>query len=248
MKNTKMKKLIVTTSLIFAGISASHAAITYADASASNLTLANGSAFAPSVTGNVYTDNNWSARTSAALASSDTVYEAGGSTNGSLVGETVPVIRQTLTSLAAGSYDVYAYFWSASNVRWGISAGLADNALTAVYGIGGTTLDTHNYSNSNVTRVTVASLTDGTFTTAPTLAIGGADRVLAQFFLGTAVVDGTGNLNVFIGNQPIVNDGTAPSVTNSRTWFDGVGYELIPEPSSALLGMVGMTLLLRRRR
>jgi hypothetical protein len=245
-----MKRLIVTTSLILAGISASHAAITYVDASASNLTLANGSAFAPSTTANVYNDNNWSARTGTGLASNNTIYEAGGSTNGSLVGETIPVIRQTLTGLAAGSYDVYAYFWTASNVRWGISAGLAENARTAVHGIGGTTLDTHTYSDSTVSRVTVANLTDGSFSTgnAPTLAIGGTDRVLAQFFLGTAVVDGTGILNVFIGNQQIVNAGTVPGVTNSRTWFDGVGYELIPEPSSALLGMVGMTFLLRRRR
>jgi hypothetical protein len=245
-----MKNLIVTTSLVLASISASHAAITYVDASASNLTLANGSAFSPSTSGNVYNDNNWSVRTGTGLASNNTIYEAGGSTNGSLVGETVPVIRQTLTGLTAGTYDVYAYFWTASNVRWGISAGLADNALTAVHGIGGTTLDSHTYSDSNATRVTVANLTDGSFSTgnAPTLAIGGSDRVLAQFYLGTATVDGTGNLNVFIGNQTILNTGASPSVTNSRTWFDGVGYEVIPEPSSALLGGLAFLGLLRRRR
>jgi hypothetical protein len=243
-----MKKLIVTTSLILAGISASDAAITYVDASAANLTLADGSAFVPSGSANVYNDNNWSVRSGGGLASNDTIYEAGGSTNGTLVGETIPVIRQTLTGLAAGSYDVYAYFWSASNVRWGFSAGLAENALTAVHGIGGANQDSHTYSDPNASRVTVASLTDGTFSTAPTQALGGADRVLGQFFLGTAVVDVTGNLNVFIDNQVIVNSGGTPSVTNSRTWFDGVGYELIPEPSSALLGMLGMTFLLRRRR
>jgi hypothetical protein len=243
-----MKKLIVTTSLIFAGISASDAAITYVDASAANLTLANGSAFVPSVTSNVYNDNNWSARSGSGLASNDTVYEAGASTNGALVGETVPVIRQTLTGLAAGTYDVYAYFWSASNVRWGVSAGLEDDALAAVHGIGGVDQNSHTYSDPDATRVTVASLSDGTFGTAPTQALGGADRVLGQFYLGTAVVDITGTLNVFVGNQQIVNSGASPSVTNSRTWFDGVGYELVPEPSSALLGLVGAVTLLRRRR
>jgi hypothetical protein len=111
-------------------------------------------------------------------------------------------------------------------------------------------VDSHTYSDSNATRVTVANLTDGSFSTgnAPTLAIGGIDRVLAQFFLGTATVDGTGTLNVFIGNQQNVNSGVTPGVTNSRTWFDGVGYEVIPEPSAALLGGLGLLGLLRRRR
>jgi hypothetical protein len=245
-----VKNPIITTALVLAGISASEAAITYVDASASNLTLANGSAFAPSTSANVYNDNNWSVRSGTNLASNNTVYEAGGSTNGALVGETIPVIRQTVTGLAAGTYEVYAYFWTASNVRWGVSAGLADNALTAVHGIGGATVDSHTYSNSNATRVTVANLTDGSFSVgnAPTLAVGGVDRVLAQFFLGTATVDGTGTLNVFIGNQQIVNSGVTPGVTNSRTWFDGVGYEVIPEPSAALLGGLGLLGLLRRRR
>lgn len=243
-----MKKLIITTSLILAGISASHAAITYVDASAANLTLANGSPFVPSVTSNAYNDSNWSVRSGASLASNDSVYEAGGSTNGTLVGETVPLIRQTLTGLAAGTYNVYAYFWSGSNVRWGMSAGLADSSLVAIHGIGGANQNSHTYSDPNGSRVSVASLTDGTFSTAPTQALGGSDRVLGQFFLGTTVVDNTGNLNVFVGNQVTVNSGNSPSTTNSRTWFDGAGYEPIPEPSSALLGMLGMTCLLRRRR
>ena len=33
------------------------------------------------------------------------------------------------------------------------------------------------------------------------------------------------------------------------TWFDGVGYKLVPEPSSTImLGLGGLALILRRRR
>jgi len=35
----------------------------------------------------------------------------------------------------------------------------------------------------------------------------------------------------------------------SRTWYDGVGYQAVPEPSAVILvGLAGLGLLARRRR
>lgn len=247
---TRPIRLAVAAASLLASVSA-HAAITYVDASASNLTLADGSAFTPNLAANVYNDNNWSFRQGEGLASSNTVYEAGASPNDPLTGETVPIIRQTITGLEPGIYNVYAYFWMATNVRWGLSAGLSPEGMEAVHGIGTDRGVPGNitFSNPNATRVFPDDLTDtDLFAVAPTLANGGGDRVLGQFFLGVAEVDGSGTLSAYIGNQPAVNAGVSPSLTNSRTWFDGVGYQVIPEPSSALLGLLGATALLRRRR
>ena len=55
-----------------------------------------------------------------------------------------------------------------------------------------------------------------------------------------------GTLEVFIDDFAAA--GTSGN-SDSRTWYDGVGYELVPEPSASLLGAMGtLTLLLLRRR
>jgi hypothetical protein len=40
----------------------------------------------------------------------------------------------------------------------------------------------------------------------------------------------------------------ASAFNNQRSWYDGIGYEVIPEPSVSLLGGLALLALLRRKR
>jgi hypothetical protein len=224
-----MKKSTVIALLISSALPVA-AAITYVDASASNTTLADGSAYTPAAT-TIDDDNEWSLRT---LGNNATVYTTNDSNANP--GEDGPMLRTTISGLAIASvYDVYVYFWGAGNdapagnQRWDIQAGLTTTTLTF--------FDTQNATNLGHTTTGVNPTTY--FTNSPDVLVVEGDRRLYQAYLGTATADGSGNIHVFIDDAP----GNA-----NRTWYDGVGYELIPEPGFALLGALGLLGLLRRRR
>lgn len=222
-----MKRSLLTTALVLAGISASHAAITYVDATTSNTT---GSATYPT-TGNLYADNLWSIRTLAAAdAVNATIFEAGPLRVG---GEDVPLLTTQITGLTVGqTYQIYTYYVSFATDTmqpWQIQTGLAPGSLTT-------------YVAGTGASLVAAGSTDlvtpgGSPVTVPT-----NNRSYFQASLGTAVANSSGSISVYVD---------APAGTldaNNRTWYDGVGYQLVPEPSSALLGLFGAVTLLRRRR
>ncbi len=194
------------------------AQITYIDATPANMSRVDGQTFSPSTASNVYTDSNWSLRSATGLASHGTIYESGG-------GETVPVLKQRQSGIAPGLYHVYAYFWVATNVGWQITTGLSASNMvnrsgTQTVAFGAITFSP--YSNDHQI-VTLADLSSGVFSPsfAPTQATGGADRTLARVDLGLTAVGNNGVLEVFVSNGP--SNGNS---TNSRTWYDGLGYSL----------------------
>lgn len=225
-----MKSNISLCLLLSAALPAA-AAITYVDASAANTTLANGNPYTPTAS-LINNDNQWSLRT---LGNSLTVYTANDSNADP--GEDAPMLRTTITGLTVGApYDVYIYFWGAGsdapggNQRWDIQGGLSDTTLT-FYDVGNAT---------NLGHATTGVDPNTYFTnSSPAVLVVDTDRRLYQVNLGTAVANASGNINVFIDD--------APGNVN-RTWYDGVGYQLIPEPSVAMLGTIGLFGLLRRRR
>ncbi len=183
------------------------AQITYVDATTSNTIRVDSSPFAPTASGNIYNDSNWSLRTG--LANGSNIFEAGG-------GEAVPMLKQTITGMAAGYYDVYAFFWVANNVNWQINAGLS--AATTNFGSVGT----------NTTPATVTSLAStATYSSGavPSVFVE-ADRTMIRAKLGQANVTEDGLIEVFVTSGAVVN----ANPTNSRTWFDGIGFGLYEPP------------------
>ena len=153
-----------------------------------------------------------------------------------------PELTTTVTGLAAGTYTVWAFFWDqidSDAQNWVLSAGLTSGSLNTYSAPGEPTVPGATTSNvqwagtlSFDSSVNVDGYNDGN----PTLL-----RQLFGINLGDAVVSGTGSLDVYLGNN--LTTGAA-----NRTWYEGVGYELVPEPSStALLGLAALSVLRRRR-
>jgi hypothetical protein len=91
--------------------------VIYIDANQTNTTLADGSAF--TTTGpdayNGDADDQWHAYTG--YGNNGSVYTAGEGT------EDAPMLKTTISGLADGTYDVFAYFWSDPIEDWGVVGG-----------------------------------------------------------------------------------------------------------------------------
>ncbi|MEO5712080.1 MAG: BNR-4 repeat-containing protein [Luteolibacter sp.] len=197
-----MKPILVAAFCCISALSL-EAQITYVDATTSNTTRVDGNPFAPSATANSYADGNWTLRT--AVASGGTAFEGGG-------GEAVPALKQTITGVTPGTYEVHVFFWVAGGVHWQIDAGLAANSTSNFYGTSGT-------ATFPAAATSVASTATYTGSSAPTVFVE-SDRTLIRAKVGQATVDASGVLQVFITPSPVFN----ANATNSRIWFDGIGY------------------------
>ncbi len=233
----KTKRHVAATSaalLVTAAVS--HAAITYVDATAGvsgNTRLADGSVFTPPLNGTTGADNNWEERTT--FASGGNVFEAGGEN----VTENAPELMTTITGLTPGHiYAIYAYFWDPTSTGedWNMRAGTTSNP-------GANTLYSAADSTGELGSTAAVLASTQTFDTAPTIFAEGGRAMLAAA-LGNVAANSSGEIAVFIDDLP------ASMNVNQRTWYDGVGYEFVavPEPSTALLGGLGLLALIRRRR
>jgi hypothetical protein len=193
--------------------------ITYVEATtgaAGNTTFAAGGTFSPG-TATSGTDGLWRLRT---LGNNATAFESGGdiTTAGNAVNgnnENVPRLATVISGLVPGaSYNLYAYFWSASGQDWRLRADLTNSAGDLPLFV----------SSSQPTAVAAD------FVTAPLVVE--ADRTLRQAALGVATANGSGAIPVYVDDDPAARAGIANGWTY-RTWYDGVGYAAVPQVIAA---------------
>ena len=210
------------------------AAITYVDA-------VEGSSGNTFETGSPASDTSWVGPD--ATADSTTQWSKRGFATGGTVFEgqadgagTPPELTIELSGLADGTYKVWVFYWdqiTSATQNWIISTGLTSGSLTTYRSPG----------QPNVVGATtsgVSKATDLDFVTDP-LTEELPNRAMYGVNLGDVEVSGGSVIQVFLGND--ISDTNA-----NRAWFDGVGYELVPEPSTALLMGLGVVGLMRRRR
>lgn len=225
------KLLLAATTIAALGIGYhSDAAIVYVDAAegATGNTFATGGSLADTTwqdgSSGGSTLDKWSRRT--VFGNGGEIFEA----DARSTSDTIPELT-TQVSVSNGLYDAWVFFWDASgSAGWSIAAGLTSGSLT-----------TYSFDGDGITTnppVSAASTLD--FDVDPIFTE--SDRTMYGVYLGqTTVSDGT--LEIFI-------DGIGNSQTSGlrRTWYDGVGYEVVPEPSSLALLCLGGLLIARRRR
>lgn len=138
--------------------------------------------------------------------------------------DATPRLVTTFTLPGEGQYNIYGYYYTIGS--WDASFTLGSGSATT-------------YTNSNGTNL---AATTGHFTEAVVVNAGGSiDLFEASLGVWDTTVNGL-TVSVYI-DDPETSGG------DDRTWYDGVGYEAVPEPSTtALLGLGGLALILRRRK
>ena len=199
-----------------------HGAITYVDA-------VEGASGNTGVTGQPLSDTSWVGPDDSgdnntqwnkrAFSNGGTIFQGRYSGSGT---PAFPELNTQITGLSDGLYDVWVFFWDGGGANtWALGAGLTSGSLT-----------TYSFDGPGDTASPVAASTLTFSGTAPINSE--ADRIMYGVNLGQVTVSGGSDIDVFVDNL-------IGGSSNTRHWYDGVGYELVPEPSSlALLGLGGL--------
>ena len=193
--------------------------VSYTDATPGNTTLANGNPLTttgPSANGGA-TDNQWHRRTG--FGNGNEMFTAGEGGN-----EDAPALKTTVSNVAAGEYDVFAYFWANPNESWQISLGLSESEM-------------RTFKQDFAEQAAGADFTAAVVLTGDTVN-------LYQAYLGRVKLLSPGPLAVFVDDSPF---GTGAA---TRTWYDGVGLAaVVPAPAAPpFLAVSAVAALGRRRR
>ncbi|MCG8584710.1 MAG: PEP-CTERM sorting domain-containing protein [Pirellulales bacterium] len=160
-------------------------------------------------------------------------------------GDDMPELTTQITGLADGTYDIWVFYWDSTDDNdvghqtWTIDAGLTSGSLTrydtgeivGTGGIDGVLASSLTFTNTSPTVVTSEN---------------NGGLLLWAANIGQATVSGGSTVNVFVDNTIGDSIGIADF---TRTWYDGVGFEVVvPEPSTALLAVLGLIGFVMRRR
>lgn len=245
MKNQTVVTAAALTACLGAGLHADAATITYVDA----VEGASGNTFA-TASGDL-TDTSWVGGNTSGILNDQWSKRPFG--NGGTIfqgrynddGAVFPELTTQITGLSDGLYDVWVFFWSSTDVTsgvpsqtWNIAGGLTSGDLT-----------TYSFNGAGDTSSTVAASTldfdDTVVTQEGSLNNDGVSglRILYGVNLGEATVSGGSTIDVFIDN--LTGEGAGGT---DRTWYDGVGYQVVPEPGSGAMALIGLGAMAMRRR
>ncbi|MCA9239660.1 MAG: exo-alpha-sialidase, partial [Planctomycetales bacterium] len=164
--------------------------VSYFDASPANTTFADNSPL--TTTGPAGTagaaDGSWHLRTG--VGNGDAVFAADESG-----AEDAPTLKTTINSVAAGTYDVFAFFWSDVNQDWQLEAGLSADDLMLFRMRGSQQAEADQFDGSPV--------------------VDQGSRSLYRAYLGRVNLAAEGTIDVF------VNDSTGGA--SQAAWYDGIG-------------------------
>jgi hypothetical protein len=175
--------------------------VNYVDATAANTTHSDGSALvstgpSPNTGPN---DGVWHHKTGAGNGGSVFTADESGS-------ESVPTLKTTAFGIDAGTYDVFAFFWTDVNQDWQMRAGFEENNLMLFRRRGSQQTSVEDFTSSLITD-------EGT-------------RSLYRAYLGRVGLTEGGTIDVFIDDS--TGSGT------QGVWYDGIGYALVTD--TTLLG------------
>jgi hypothetical protein len=175
-----------------------HGLVNYVDANASNTMYASGAALQTSPPSGSAgpTDNLWHDRTGFGNGGSVLTSDESGN-------EDAPQLKTTISGLADGTYDVFAYFWSDNDEDWRLLAGLETSNL----------VDFRRFGSQHAEAEQ--------FDTIEAVTANAGDLLLYRAYLGRTQVSGDAHVSVFIDDWQPTSGGAI------RTWFDGVGYALV---------------------
>lgn len=233
-----LKPLTAVAALSFLAYAAQAQIITYVDATDG---VGGNTRVAPSAGGGVFTpvnpqgpggDGLWDVR---AFGNDGTIYQNASSGNT----DNAQRLQTSVIGLQLGWYNVYAYFWSDTS-SWRMGASLSDEAGNLpLYQANPTTPGVVQYYSGADATVMSSSLAVNPFTSDVMIAEG--NRRLYQVLVGTVYS------SAFTVN---IDDDPNMASSDQRTWYDGVGYAVVPEPTSAALmglgALVGLFMVRRR--
>jgi len=185
--------------------------VNYVDATTTNTTRASGtgdwdSGPSASEAGASATDNLWHWRTGTGNGG-DVL--ASGATNTSTT-ENAPTLKTTLSGLADGVYDVFAFFWANPAQDWRLQAGFAANDLSLFRDNGAQQAEVVQFDSSD-----------------PEVVLSGASSsALYRAYVGRREVTGGAAIDVFVDDF-VTSTGAGGVAGANRTWYDGLGYALV---------------------
>lgn len=195
------------------------------------------------------TDNKWHIRTlsefNAGSGSTAEAWSTDDAFSAPVTDETSEPLITTINLPTAGIYNLFGFFWNNGNSTVGINGGNWD----ADFRVGGTG-DFLHFDRTNTTLLMPDSGVLNTFDFDVSVKVrntAATPTTLLMASLGLFAADGPMSVDIHIrGSNAIA------SVGDQRTQYEGVGYSIIPEPSTFLLISVAWIAFLshldRRRR